>query len=100
MPGLSLNTRFTRGDGLHEAVALHRLVGIHRVQEGRDETGQPHVAHDHDFERVLRVLETGRQFASLGLVADVLLPFGAVFGATGNHDFQRLHLPLGGLLNG
>jgi hypothetical protein len=27
-------------DGLHEAVALHRLVGIHGVQAGRVEAGQ------------------------------------------------------------
>ena len=48
------------GDGLHEAVTLHRLVGIHGVQAGRVETGQPHVAHDHDLERVLGILEAVR----------------------------------------
>jgi len=46
-------------DGLHEAVALHRLIGIYRVKAGRVETSRPHVAHDHDLERVLKVLKTG-----------------------------------------
>jgi hypothetical protein len=32
-------------DGLHEAVALHRLVGVHGVQARCIEAGQPHVAH-------------------------------------------------------
>ena len=45
------------GDGLHEVVAVHRLVHIHRVAAGRVEAGEPHVAHDHDLERVVRVLE-------------------------------------------
>ncbi len=43
------------GDGLHQAVAAHRLVDVHRVQARRVEAGQPHVAHDHDLERVVRV---------------------------------------------
>ncbi len=34
------------GDGLHQAVPLHRLVDIHRVHARRVEAGQPHVAHD------------------------------------------------------
>ena len=54
-------------------MALHRLVGIHRVQTGRIETRQPHVAHDHDLEGVLRVLELVRQIPPLLLVADVQL---------------------------
>ena len=68
-------------------VALHRLVGIYRVQTGRVETGQSHVPRDHDLEGVLRVLELFRQIAALGLVADVPLPFGAVLGAAGHHHF-------------
>ena len=44
-------------------VALHRLVGIHHVQAGRVETGQPHVAHDHDAEEGLAVLEAVCQLA-------------------------------------
>ena len=34
-------------DGLHQVVALHRLVDVQRVHAGRVEAGQPHVAHDH-----------------------------------------------------
>ena len=63
--GLVAEDAVHAGDGLHQAVALHRLVGIHRVQAGRVEAGQPHVAHDHDAERVLGVLEAVRQLAAL-----------------------------------
>ena len=76
------------GDGLHESVALHRLVGVHRVQAGRIEAGQPHVAHDHDAERVLGVLEPVRQLAALVLAANVRLPGGAIVGAAGHHHFD------------
>ena len=55
-------------DGLHQPVAAHRLVGIHRVQARRVEAGQPHVAHDHDAERVLAVFEPTRQLAALSLL--------------------------------
>ena len=44
-------------DRLHEAVPAHRLVHVHRVQAGRVEARQPHVADEHDLERVVRVLE-------------------------------------------
>ena len=44
-------------DGLHQPVAAHRLVDVHRVQARRVEAGEPHVAHDHELERVGRVLE-------------------------------------------
>ena len=77
------------GDRLHEAVPLHRLVGIHRVQAGRIKACQPHVAHDHDPERILRVLEPIRQLPPLVLAADVRLPVRAVVGAAGHHHFHH-----------
>jgi len=43
-----------------ERLALHRLIGIHDVQAGRVETGQPHVPHDYDAEGVLAILEPSR----------------------------------------
>ena len=76
-------------------MALHRLVGIHRVQAGRVQTGQPRtagcltVAHDHDAERILGVLEPVRQLAALVLAADVRLPLGTVAGASGHHHFHH-----------
>ena len=44
---------------------------------------RPHVANDHDLEKVLGVLEAVRQFAPGIFAADVLLPLGAVFRAAG-----------------
>ena len=61
-------------DGRHQAVAVHRLVGIHLVQARRIQAGQPPVAHDHDAERVTTLLETPRQVASTLFVADMRLP--------------------------
>ena len=51
--GLVAEDAVDAGDGLHQPVALHRLVGVHGVQARRVEAGQPHVAHDDDAERVL-----------------------------------------------
>ncbi len=59
------------------------------MQAGRVETGQPHVAHDHDLEWVLGVFETVRQLAALKLASDMLLPLGTVLGAAGHHDFEN-----------
>ena len=65
--GLVAEDAVNAGDGLHESVARHRLVGIHRVHAGRVEAGQPRtagcltLAHDHNLERVLGVLEAVRQ---------------------------------------
>ena len=39
------------------------------------------------------------QIPPLLLVDDVLLPFGAVFGAAGHHDLQRLLFQLGAQLD-
>jgi len=73
-------------DGLHQPVAAHRLVHIHRVQAGRVKARQPHIANDHDFERVFRVLETLRQFLATLLVSDMGLPIDRIGGRTRHHD--------------
>ena len=61
-------------DRLHQAVPPHRLVHVHRVQTRRVETGQPHIAHQHDPQPVFRIAETVRQRLAARLVADVPLP--------------------------
>ena len=53
------------------------------MQAGRVKAGEPHVAHDHDAERVFGVFEPVRQLAALVLAADVRLTIGAVIGAAG-----------------
>ena len=62
------------GDGLHQAVAAHRLVDVHGVQAGGVEAGEPHVAHQHDLQRVVGVAEPFGQGLAPRLVADVRLP--------------------------
>ncbi len=76
------------GDGLHQPVAAHRLVDVHRVQARRVEAGEPHVAHDHDLERVVRVAEALGQRLAARLVADVRLPVERVGGRAGHHDLD------------
>ena len=48
--GLVAEHAVDAGDGLHEPVALHRLVEIHRVHAGRIEARQPHVADNDQFQ--------------------------------------------------
>ena len=52
--GLVLEDAVHAGDGLHQPVAAHRLVDVHRVQARGVEAGQPHIADDDELERVLR----------------------------------------------
>ena len=42
---------------LHQVVALHGLVDVHRVAARRIKACQPHIAHDHQLHRILGVLE-------------------------------------------
>ncbi len=44
--GLVLEHAVDARDRLHQPVAAHRLVDVHRVQARRVEAGEPHVAHD------------------------------------------------------
>ena len=82
------------GDGLHQPVALHRLVHVHRVHAGRVEAGQPHVAHDHQLERVARVLGAlGEQFPPrLWPLADMRLPRRRIGRRAGHHHLDRAGL--------
>jgi hypothetical protein len=41
--GLAANHPVHAGDGLHQALALHGLVHIHRGHARRVEAGQPHI---------------------------------------------------------
>ena len=77
------------GDGLHQPVAPHRLVGVHGVQAGGVEPGEPHVAHQHHPQRVGAVAEPAGQPLPPGLAADVGLPFGRVGGRAGHHHLHR-----------
>jgi hypothetical protein len=83
------------GDGLHEVVALHRLVDVERVHAGRVEAGEPHVAHDHQAQRVGRVLEALLQpLLHLGAV-DVRAQQRLVAGRARHHDLDGALLGVG-----
>ena len=101
--GLVLENAVYAGDGLHEAVAAHGFVDIHRVQTGRVEAGEPHVAHDDDFEGVLRILEPLCQLLPSRLVTDVRLPRERIGLPAGHDDLHNafvvgVGVPLGAKL--
>ena len=73
------------GDGLHQIVAAHGLVNIHRRQRRHVEARQPHIHHDSDFQRTAVVLENLGQLVPAAFVADDLAPFLRVFVALGHH---------------
>ena len=76
------------GNGLHQAVPAHRLVNVHGVKARRVEARQPHVPHQHDFQRVARVAEPLGQALAAGLIPDVGLPVQGVRGRTGHHHLD------------
>ena len=76
-------------DGLHQSVAPHGLVQVHRVQARRVEAGEPHVADNHDPERVVRQLEPLGQLVPARLVPYVVLPTVRVRGGAGHDDLDR-----------
>ncbi|MCY1512902.1 hypothetical protein D9M68_473800 [compost metagenome] len=77
------------GDGLHQVVALHRLVDIQGMHARRIEAGQPHVADDHQLQRIGRILETLLQallhLAGVNMRAQQCL----VRGTAGHDDLHR-----------
>src|SRR5207302_9627916 len=72
-------------DRLHEPVAPHRLVHVHRVERWRVETRQPHVPHQDDPEGIAWIPEPTRQRLAARLVADVRLPVERI-GRRARHD--------------
>ena len=84
---LVLENAVHTGDGLHQPVAAHGLVQIHRMQARRVKAGQPHIADDDNLERVFAILEPFGQRLPARFVADMVLPFERVAGRAGHHDF-------------
>ncbi len=69
-------------------MGTYRLIQIHSVQARGVKTRQPHIADDHDPERLLRILKKPCHFLAAGLIADVRLPIGRVRRRTGHHDLN------------
>ena len=59
-------------------MAFHRLVNIQRVHTGRIEASEPHVAHNHQLERIVLVSHAFGQSLTLRFGGVVLGNFGAV----------------------
>jgi hypothetical protein len=76
-------------NGLHQPVATHRLVNVHRMKAWRVKTRQPHVANDNQLKGTVRITEAIGQCLATRLVADVPLPVGRIGGRAGHHDFDR-----------
>src|SRR5487761_744884 len=66
------------GNRLHQAMAAHRLVDIHRVQRRSVETGKPHVAHYDQPQRIVGVAKSRLDLFHALRIADVSLPMEVV----------------------
>ena len=81
------------GDCLHQIVAMHWLIDIHRCQRGHIKARQPHIHDDGNFHGIVVIFEFARQFILMRLCADNLAPFLWVIVAAG-HDHANLFLPV------
>lgn len=81
------------GDGLHQVVAAHGLIDVHRGQRGHVEARQPHVSDDGYLHRVVVVLELAGQLLLVGFVANDLLPVFGVLVRTAHHHLHFLRPP-------
>ena len=70
-------------------MAPHRLVNIHGVAAGHIKTGQPHIADNHQLERVVRILEAFFQSLLGLLVVDMRLQQLPVRGGAGHDNLDR-----------
>ena len=86
------------GNGLHQVVALHGLVHVHRVAAGRIEAGQPHVPHDHQLQRIGRILEAFFQTLLCVVVVQMALQPFRVGGRAGHDDSDGAPVRVGGLI--
>jgi len=69
-------------------MAAHWLVHVHGVQAGHVKARQPHVAHDHHAQGVVRFPEAFCQDLTGLLVANVRLPTRGIGCGAGHHDLQ------------
>jgi len=69
-------------------MTAHRLVDIHGVEARRVEAGEPHVAHEDELERIVRVAKPLRQLLASGLIPDVALPIDGIRSRSGHHDLH------------
>ncbi len=68
---------------------LHWLVHIHRVEAGHVKAGEPHIANNRDFQRVVRVFEAVCQTLTPGFSAsDMPLPLDGIGGRSRHYNFQ------------
>ena len=68
---------------------MHRLVDVHGSQTGCIESGQPHIPHYHNFQGIIRVLETLFEVLFLRLVGVVRLKMGFVRGGCCHDDLNH-----------
>ena len=90
------------GNRLHEIVTGHWLIHIHCRQRRHIKTGEPHIHHNGDFQRIIIILELDRQLFPSGFVADHGSPVFWIIVAVGHHHgdlflpcrTQLQHLPV------
>ena len=69
-------------------MAAHGLVNVHGMQAGNVKAGEPHVAHDHDLQRIRWVFHPVRQILPLLFRGVMFRDHGAVGAAGGHHHLD------------
>ena len=67
------------------------------MQAGCVEAGQPHIAHDHELQRIIGVLDALSQQVAACLVTDVRLPVERIGGRTGHDHLEQPRLVVVGV---
>ena len=87
-PRLVAERAIHAGDRLHQTRTPHGLVDVHRVHRGRVETGEPHVAHDHDLKLIVGVLRPALQVAQVLFRMEMGLELRHISRRTGHHNLD------------
>lgn len=84
---VSENAIHTR-DRLHERMAAHGLVNVHRVQRRYVKAGEPHVTNYDDLQRILRFFKALGQCLATRLVARVRGQLRPIGGRARHYDLE------------
>ena len=74
------------GDRLHEVVAGHRFIYVHRCQRRHIKAGKPHIHHDNDLQRTGIIFKLLGKFFFITFIADDFAPLFRILVALGHHN--------------
>ena len=77
-------------NGLHQVIALHRLINIHGSKRRNIKARQPHIYNDRDLERTVIILKLFCKFILAMFISDNLIPFFRILIAAGHNNSNLL----------